>query len=476
MWHDRKTSVVILNFTIGVSLAASARGSDGPIIYAEDFEDGSYPGLILVQGTVSLGSGLNGSSIGLHSPSGGGDGTRLRIDLLRSDNFLIEADFQIVSNANGDFNLWVNSTEANHVDGYRGNVNPLGGDNTDALIRLENSNGQLVDGRPQTIGLGETHHLRMLRQGSTVQVFLDGAEYLSYTDPNPLDAGQMGLIAGIGHVVIDNVVVRVASEMPDCNHNGIPDPADLANCDGSTGCGDCNGNGILDECELLTAQGWILNPANGHSYRLTSAMGSWASAEAEAQADGGHLVAISDQAEQDWLVSMWPLKTDPNLWIGLHLVNSEWEWSSWEPVSYTNWLPNEPNGDGGVAEMNHYKGFPGQWNDEHTSNEYGIIERMGPFAFDCNGNGVPDECDGFVCDDGNPCTIDECIGVTCVFTPATVCGPDDGCCPSVDCFSDIHGDVDCPSSAIPTVSEWGLVTLSLLLAAAGKVYFGVRPE
>ena len=34
----------------------------------------------------------------------------------------------------------------------------------------------------------------------------------------------------------------------------------------------------------------------------------------------------------------------------------------------------------------------------------------------------------------------------------------------------------CEPGAIPTVSEWGLVILALLLLAAGKVYFGRRPE
>ena len=38
----------------------------------------------------------------------------------------------------------------------------------------------------------------------------------------------------------------------------------------------------------------------------------------------------------------------------------------------------------------------------------------------------------------------------------------------------LYGDVD--PGAIPTVSEWGLVIMALLLLAAGKVYFGRRPE
>ncbi|MCK4341453.1 MAG: hypothetical protein KAY37_07010 [Phycisphaerae bacterium] len=36
----------------------------------------------------------------------------------------------------------------------------------------------------------------------------------------------------------------------DCNTNGIPDPQDLIDCDGSPWCEDCNTNGLLDECDL----------------------------------------------------------------------------------------------------------------------------------------------------------------------------------------------------------------------------------
>jgi hypothetical protein len=54
----------------------------------------------------------------------------------------------------------------------------------------------------------------------------------------------------------------------------------------------------------------------------------------------------------------------------------------------------------------------------------------------------------------------------------TACGPADGCCPNDNCFSDLDEDVDCPTSAIPTVSEWGLVVLTLLLLVGAKLYFG----
>lgn len=54
------------------------------------------------------------------------------------------------------------------------------------------------------------------------------------------------------------------------------------------------------------------------------------------------------------------------------------------------------------------------------------------------------------CDDGRECTVD-------------TCNPADGSC--------TNDDADC---SIPTVSEWGLVVLTLMLLIGAKVYFGRR--
>ena len=54
----------------------------------------------------------------------------------------------------------------------------------------------------------------------------------------------------------------------------------------------------------------------------------------------------------------------------------------------------------------------------------------------------------------------------------TACnGVSDGCCPGAQCC-DV--DPDCDSCAIPTVSGWGMVVMTLLLLAGWKVYFGRR--
>jgi hypothetical protein len=104
------------------------------------------------------------------------------------------------------------------------------------------------------------------------------------------------------------------------------------------------------------------------------------------------------------------------------------------------------------------------------------------------------------CDDGDLCTVDNCVGGACKHVN-TICGAcciDTGnCVDSVtlsDCLgfpgdnvfhgpgSDCDGDADnngvddsCGlgrADQIPTVSEWGLVILALLLLTGAKIYFG----
>lgn len=81
----------------------------------------------------------------------------------------------------------------------------------------------------------------------------------------------------------------------------------------------------------------------GHWYALTSEPASWEDAEAEAVALGGHLVAIGDAEEQEFLERTFMAGRDPRsgaiLWIGLTDRDEEavFRWSNGEPIRYVNW-------------------------------------------------------------------------------------------------------------------------------------------
>ena len=112
----------------------------------------------------------------------------------------------------------------------------------------------------------------------------------------------------------------------------------------------------------------------GHDYAKTSAAMYWLAAEAEAVAQGGHLVTINDATEESWLQTTFGTA---KLWIGFTDQETEgtWKWISNEPVTYTNWAPGEPNNFGGgedYAVMN-WSGI--KWNDlPNYYNHYGVIE------------------------------------------------------------------------------------------------------
>ena len=99
---------------------------------------------------------------------------------------------------------------------------------------------------------------------------------------------------------------------------------------------------------------WAINPDNRHAYKVIHCETREAAA-AKAAAQGAHLVAINDAAEQYWLLEVfgkkrllkdeteqrWDFKAfgRESLWIGLSDETKEGKphWDNGEPVTYTNW-------------------------------------------------------------------------------------------------------------------------------------------
>ena len=99
---------------------------------------------------------------------------------------------------------------------------------------------------------------------------------------------------------------------------------------------------------------WAINPDNRHAYKVIHCKTRKA-AEAKAKAQGAHLVAINDVAEQYWLLEVfgeksllndeteqeWNLKafSRESHWIGLtdKTKDGNLYWNNGEPLIYTNW-------------------------------------------------------------------------------------------------------------------------------------------
>lgn len=110
----------------------------------------------------------------------------------------------------------------------------------------------------------------------------------------------------------------------------------------------------------------IVNPANNHLY-IAYATTTFDAAEATAVSVGGHLVSIADADENAWVHSNFGnlAGLDRRIWIGFNdfAVEGQWEWTSGETETYTNWNGGEPNNSGGVEEYAEMLGSSGRWND-----------------------------------------------------------------------------------------------------------------
>jgi len=93
-------------------------------------------------------------------------------------------------------------------------------------------------------------------------------------------------------------------------------------------------NADLNRCELVKYEAFA--PAQGID---------WHSAESACSDLGGHLVAISSQQEDQRVTELQAAVGGNPVWIGLNDLDQEssWEWTTGEPVTYTNWAPGQPD-------------------------------------------------------------------------------------------------------------------------------------
>jgi hypothetical protein len=128
--------------------------------------------------------------------------------------------------------------------------------------------------------------------------------------------------------------------------------------------------------------GYTYNPANGHWYKAVSVPSglSWTSAEKAAEAEGGHLATITNQAENDFVFGLVNngkyFKDYSGPWLGGSAPLSRakpgdgWYWVTGEPWSYTNWNGSDLNNSGGIENRLQYNGFVTRfWNDEGENAE-----------------------------------------------------------------------------------------------------------
>ena len=102
----------------------------------------------------------------------------------------------------------------------------------------------------------------------------------------------------------------------------------------------------VDEEQLVDV--WVVNPSNGHSYKLIECE-DWYDAHHKATQNGAHLISINDKAEHKWISEIFGRGF---FWIGLNDLEKEgeWKWDGGEAVTYEVWEQNELFLDGNLTD------------------------------------------------------------------------------------------------------------------------------
>jgi hypothetical protein len=136
---------------------------------------------------------------------------------------------------------------------------------------------------------------------------------------------------------------------------------------------------------------WTGAGANNHWYALTGNPSNWWNGEVEADAlassgarnpfgavANGYQASLHSAAENAFIIATFGTQ-------GLHIgafqapgtgePNSDWQWTSGEAFTYSNWSGGEPNDLGGEDYVSMNWGSNGSWNDHNGGPGYrGLME------------------------------------------------------------------------------------------------------
>ncbi|WP_107667251.1 FG-GAP-like repeat-containing protein [Cyanothece sp. BG0011] len=120
------------------------------------------------------------------------------------------------------------------------------------------------------------------------------------------------------------------------------------------------------------SKGAKFSNVTGNYYFIGQSVNNWHAARNEGIAAGGHLVVINSWEEQRWLNQNFGYLT---YWIGLtdEVAEGHWRWVNGEPITFTSWIPGEPNNK--RNEDYAYSYGSGAWNDVDAITDWGGSKR-----------------------------------------------------------------------------------------------------
>ena len=89
---------------------------------------------------------------------------------------------------------------------------------------------------------------------------------------------------------------------------------------------------------------WYKGSLNGHGYYESSNQATWEAARTAVNSVGAHLLTIGNAAEKDFVFTNLNQSNSAG-WIGLYNTGTKgnFAWVTGEPVTYTNWIPGQPD-------------------------------------------------------------------------------------------------------------------------------------
>ncbi len=193
---------------------------------------------------------------------------------------------------------------------------------------------------------------------------------------------------------------------------------------------------VVSSAAAQDAVQWrVEDGGNGHWYLLNTSPLGWDSAMNFASQIGGHGATIHSEAENEFVYELAVFCCN-GIWLGGVGRDGEctdreaYEWITGEPMTFSAWRSDEPNGWPGSSScaISYHPDYPGdpRWNDMPRTTPWdgpSVIE----WSADCNGDGIVDYgqiLDGTFADtDGNG--VPDC------------CDADEACDP---CIGDLNGD------------------------------------
>ena len=102
---------------------------------------------------------------------------------------------------------------------------------------------------------------------------------------------------------------------------------------------------ISSNLDVYDRQGKLIvkGAASANTYEVFDINMTWDEAKVYCEEQGGHLVTITSEAEQQKVYGLIKDRKNEAYWMGASVTGSEWKWVTGEPFDYQLWSPGEPN-------------------------------------------------------------------------------------------------------------------------------------